>query len=247
MADALHVPFVYEPAEGYNLVAPFIDEAAWTTFWRQNEAPFVDKWIRSLPAGLGLDAGSGTGPYLPVILKAGHSSVAFDNSAEMRARYQLKYNSQFQNCPQPDYRMGSLEAPLPFADQAFDWILCTRVLSHIDNLPELLAEFNRVLRPGGACLISDVHPQHPYNHTGFTIYPDSIAFPDGYKINIQTNKHPVDALLKTSVDTGFAVSVLREFDLTDLQQPPDPSMFKKLYAQPDRKIFYVLQLHKSNH
>ncbi len=39
---------------------------------------------------------------------------------------------------------------LPFADESFDLVFGHAVLHHIPNLPRALAEFKRVLRPGGA-------------------------------------------------------------------------------------------------
>jgi sarcosine/dimethylglycine N-methyltransferase len=54
--------------------------------------------------------------------------------------------------PQAD---GVLEAPaeaLPFDDGSVDWIWCRDVLVHVD-VPRALAEFARVLRPGGAAVV----------------------------------------------------------------------------------------------
>jgi SAM-dependent methyltransferase len=38
---------------------------------------------------------------------------------------------------------------LPFADGAFDAVICSEVLEHLDDYPAALAEIARVLRPGG--------------------------------------------------------------------------------------------------
>jgi len=43
---------------------------------------------------------------------------------------------------------------LPFADHAFDKVLCSEVLEHIPNYPGALAEINRVLKPQGQLAIS---------------------------------------------------------------------------------------------
>ena len=164
MIVALKRPPVLPALKGYNLVAPYIDETKWSRFWQQNEAPLVIDWIRQQPVGRGLDAGSGTGPYLKAIQAAGHQGVAFDLSENMLRQNRYKNNGFI------DYRQGSLEQTLPFDNQSFDWILCTRVLSHLPDSHRTINEFARVLRPGGECLITDVHPQHNYENTGF---PDS--------------------------------------------------------------------------
>jgi len=41
------------------------------------------------------------------------------------------------------------DAPLPFADNAFDLVLCTETVEHVRDLQLLLSEARRVLRPGG--------------------------------------------------------------------------------------------------
>lgn len=41
------------------------------------------------------------------------------------------------------------DAPLPFADNAFDLVLCAETVEHVRDLQLLLSEARRVLRPGG--------------------------------------------------------------------------------------------------
>lgn len=43
---------------------------------------------------------------------------------------------------------------IPFADSSFDHILCTEVLEHVEDPASLIAEMNRVLRPGGSLVIT---------------------------------------------------------------------------------------------
>ncbi len=47
-----------------------------------------------------------------------------------------------------DYRQATGEA-LPFPDGAFDLVCCCDVLEHVDDLPRVISETARVLRPGG--------------------------------------------------------------------------------------------------
>ena len=47
---------------------------------------------------------------------------------------------------------------LPFADGAFDAVLCALVLAHFPDLGQPMTELARVVRPGGTLLISDIHP-----------------------------------------------------------------------------------------
>jgi SAM-dependent methyltransferase len=43
---------------------------------------------------------------------------------------------------------------LPFAEGTFDLALCNQVYQYVPDVPHLLAEIHRVLRPGGACYFS---------------------------------------------------------------------------------------------
>ena len=43
---------------------------------------------------------------------------------------------------------------LPFENSYFDSVLCSEVFEHVFNLPEIIKELHRVLKPGGKILIS---------------------------------------------------------------------------------------------
>jgi SAM-dependent methyltransferase len=58
--------------------------------------------------------------------------------------------------PDLDFVAGRAEA-LPFADAAFDAVLCECVLSAVDDAGAALTEMRRVLRPAGAVLLSDLY------------------------------------------------------------------------------------------
>ena len=44
---------------------------------------------------------------------------------------------------------------LPFADNAFDHVICSEVLEHIPNYASFLSEIQRVLKPGGLLLFAE--------------------------------------------------------------------------------------------
>jgi SAM-dependent methyltransferase len=63
---------------------------------------------------------------------------------------------------------------LAFEEQAFDTVLCTQVIEHIDDHSALLSEIFRVLRPGGKLVLSGpmYWPLHeePHDYFRFTEY-----------------------------------------------------------------------------
>ena len=55
-----------------------------------------------------------------------------------------------------DARLVELEpdAPLPFADGAFDLVLCAETIEHVRDVQLFLSEIRRVLRPGGTLAVT---------------------------------------------------------------------------------------------
>ena len=54
------------------------------------------------------------------------------------------------------YDIGMGEA-LPYGDARFDAVVCVDVLEHVEDLPRVLAEVARVLRPGGMFLFDTIN------------------------------------------------------------------------------------------
>ena len=53
------------------------------------------------------------------------------------------------------FRRGDATAPLPFADGSFDAVVSNDAMCHLTNRASVLAEWRRVLRPGGRILFTD--------------------------------------------------------------------------------------------
>jgi SAM-dependent methyltransferase len=66
----------------------------------------------------------------------------------------------------------SVGEALPFRDGSFDTVLATEVLEHVDDAEAAMAEIRRVLRPGGAAIVTVpfLYPTHeaPHDHRRFT-------------------------------------------------------------------------------
>ncbi len=101
-----------------------------------------------------LDAGSGTGNFALRLEAAGANVVGMDFSPIALRRHVEK-------APRARVVRGSLEAPLPFADGRFDRVACLSVLFALSRSGARLAlrEFRRVLKPGGALLVSVMKPR----------------------------------------------------------------------------------------
>jgi SAM-dependent methyltransferase len=113
------------------------------------EEPVVRQILSSLPAGSALDAACGTGRHAEHLAARGHRVTGVDSSPDMLARTRLR------RVP-ARFLLGDLHR-LPLADGCMDLAVCALALVHVPALAPVMAEFARVLRPGGHLVISDIH------------------------------------------------------------------------------------------
>jgi ubiquinone/menaquinone biosynthesis C-methylase UbiE len=97
-----------------------------------------------------LDAGCGDGRYSRFILRRADADAmvtGFDYSQQMlqRARRRLKHTRATQ--------VRADLTRLPYADQAFDGVICGWVLEHLPDPRPGLHELSRVMQPGGKLLL----------------------------------------------------------------------------------------------
>lgn len=115
------------------------------------EQPVVWELLDTFPPGRALDAACGTGRHAAHLAGRGHEVTGVDSSPEMldlaRARVPR------------DVRLldGDL-MDLPVDDHEFDLAVCALALGHCADLRAPIAELARAVRPGGALVLSDLHP-----------------------------------------------------------------------------------------
>ncbi len=118
--------------------------------------------IRGLSPGITgrvLDVGCGSQPYRRLFATADYTGMELDtqeNRAHKRA--DVFYDGQ----------------TFPFEPESFDSLLCSQVLEHVFTPLQFVRELNRVLRPGGALLLTvpfvwDEHEQ-PYDSARYTSF-----------------------------------------------------------------------------
>ncbi|HEV7759908.1 MAG TPA: glycosyltransferase [Acidimicrobiales bacterium] len=103
-----------------------------------------------------LDAGTGLGNVLHVAERAapGATAVGVDRSAERLGR------ARAEGVAAPVARADLLDLPVPGG--AFDAVLCSEVLEHLDDDRVALVELRRVLRPGGRLVVTVPHADYPF-------------------------------------------------------------------------------------
>ena len=112
-------------------------------------------WLGLEPASHVLEVASGSGgPALYLAERAGRLVTGIDanergvaNAARAAADSKVAGRVSFQ--------VADANAPLPFADEAFDAVVCIDAMNHFPDRASVLREWRRVLRPGGRAVFTD--------------------------------------------------------------------------------------------
>lgn len=114
--------------------------------WRVGYAIKVLKKLDIDPNGkTALEVGSGGGILTEEICKMGFTTSGIDPAEES---LQTARNHAEVEGLTITYEKGSGEE-IPFPDQSFDCVFCCDVLEHVRDLPKVISEISRVLKPGG--------------------------------------------------------------------------------------------------
>jgi SAM-dependent methyltransferase len=103
----------------------------------------VGNWFSGRKPGTVLDVGTGDGRLSSYLDSLGYTMHACDCLPE--TDWKLKHIS---------YTQCNIAQGLPFEDETFDYVVCTEVIEHMENPFALCREIRRVLRPGGAVIMS---------------------------------------------------------------------------------------------
>jgi len=68
-----------------------------------------------------------------------------------------------------DFRVADANQSLPYADAAFDSVLCTEVIEHLENPTNLLRQCARVLRLGGSLVLSTPNVSSMVSRVAFLV------------------------------------------------------------------------------
>ena len=215
--------------DGYEGWAPYYDSPRNQLI--DIEQPIVHQILADLPVGVALDAACGTGRHAAYLAERGHQVIAVDSSPEMLAVAREKL-------PDVEFHLADLSA-LPAADQAVDVVVCALALTHVPDLGAVLAEFARILRPGGHLVISD--SRGVLDGVGL---PMPTTDSDGRPVYMPVWQRRVSDYLAAALPLGFEVRRCEEprrpsplvrpdgGSVTDVEPPPehDPTQAPYIWA-----------------
>jgi ubiquinone/menaquinone biosynthesis C-methylase UbiE len=132
----------------YDSIAAGYDVRYRTYDYREIRAG-LSEFLGEAPLGRILEAGCGTGFWLKALTGRGGLVVGLDRSERMLARAAQSGNAGLVR--------GDAGA-LPFADRAFDRIVCINALHHFPDRDRFYAESRRLLRGGGGFFTVGLDP-----------------------------------------------------------------------------------------
>jgi ubiquinone/menaquinone biosynthesis C-methylase UbiE len=186
-----------------------------------------------------LDAACGPGLYVAELLDRGANVTAFDASPVMvrLARERIPAEVRIDQ--------AALGEPLPYADGAFDLIVCALAIHYASDRAAAFAEFCRVLRPGGAAVVSTQHPVMDWLRKGgsyfqTTLETDIWHTPSGDQ-PVHFWRESLSALCGAAADAGFLIERLLEPEPAKTMRDRYPEDFEKLSKEPG---FLILRLLK---
>jgi SAM-dependent methyltransferase len=94
-----------------------------------------------------LDLGCGEGAFTAALADAGVDAVGVEVAARAVERARAAH-------PELAFRHVPIDAPLPFEDASFDAVWVSEVLEHVADTARFLSEVRRVLKAGGALLVT---------------------------------------------------------------------------------------------
>jgi SAM-dependent methyltransferase len=186
-----------------------------------------------------LDAACGPGLYASALLDAGAEVVGFDASAAMVeiARTRLGGRAQID--------LARLGEPLPYPSASFDLSVCALAIHYVQDAAAAFAELHRVLRPGGALVMSTQHPTTDWlrksgSYFDQVLETDVWKWPGGEQ-QIRYWRVPLSQLCDWATGTGFLIERLIEPRPTEAMRTRSPKHYAKLNREP---CFLILRLRK---
>ncbi len=151
-----------------------------------------------------LDAGCGTGHTALAFAAQAAEVVAVDLTEAMLAQGR-KLASQ-RGLANITFKRGDVER-LPYADASFDVVTSRYSAHHYPRPQQALAEFARVLRPGGLLLLADVVSPEPPAHDTFLNAIELLRDPS------HVRDHTVEQWLRMAVGAGFSAETVGHWPL----------------------------------
>ncbi|WP_462188756.1 MULTISPECIES: class I SAM-dependent methyltransferase [unclassified Frankia] len=223
MTEALAGRALYD---GYAHV--FADEAAVSAYNAHYDRPAVLGLLGDVAGLTVLDAGCGPGLYAAELLRGGAHLIGCDASTDMIniARERLGTT--------PELRQHDLNQPLDWLpDESVDLALLALVIHYLPDRAGALRELFRILRPGGALVISTSHPTADWRASGggyFEARHEQEQWSCGFTHRYW--RQPLQDWIAEFTAAGFVLDALLEHQPQPEMARTHPDAFARLSHEP---------------
>lgn len=220
---------VYDPIEVARAFEVHAEDGAYNAHY---DRPAVLELLGDVSGKRVLDAACGPGFYSDELLRRGAEVTAFDASRGMLelARTRLGDRARVDR-----FRLGDW---LPYPEQSFDVVVCALAIHYADDRGATFAEFHRMLRPGGAAVVSTTHPTVDWIRKGgsyFDVRRETDVWGTTPPVEIPWWREPLSSLCGAATEAGFLIQPLPDEEMRERW----PEYWEKLHQRPD---FLVLRL-----
>ncbi|WP_103354820.1 GrpB family protein [Amycolatopsis sp. CA-128772] len=175
-----------------------------------------------------LDAGCAAGHLSALLAARGADVLGVDSSAAMIAIARRKSGDAAR------FEVADLTRPLDLPAASIDVVTASLVLHYLEDWGPVLAEFRRVLVPGGVLVFSVHHPGEEWRWFGRENYFElellEDEFPPGHHVRFY--RRPLSWTFQAVRDAGFAVDRLAEPMPVPEAEAADPKWAANLRTKP---------------
>jgi malonyl-CoA O-methyltransferase len=157
-----------------------------------------------------LELGCGTGKNTAFLAQIGTNVHALDFSEGMIHKASEKVKAE-----NVRFEIADLTTRWNCEDGIYDFISCNLVLEHIEDLPHIFSEAERVLYPNGRFLINELHPFRQYegSKAGFE--------KDNKTIRVDAFVHHISDFVRAAKNIGLKLEMFNEYwHQEDRGKPP---------------------------
>jgi len=205
----------------------FLDHAEHSLFNAYYDRPACLDLLGDVTGKRVLDAACGPGLYATELLRRGASVIGFDHSPRMIEICR-------ERAGQGDFRVHDLSDPITWLpDASVDLALCALAIEYVDDRVGALRELRRVLRPGGALVLSRQHPTGDWlRHGGdyFDVRVISETWSKGW--NVRYWLAPLQVICEEIAAAGFWIDQLTEPRPRPEAAAIDPRHYERLCREP---------------
>jgi len=178
-----------------------------------------------------LDVGCAAGHLSALLAERGAGVLGIDSSAGMVAVAREKFGDVAR------FEQADVSRPLDLPDGSIDVITASLVLHYLPDWGPALAEFRRVLKPGGALVFSVHHPGEDWRWFGKDDYFQLELLEDDFGLDgkphpVRFYRRPLSWTFQAVRDAGFAVDRLVEPMPVPAADEADPKWAENLRTKP---------------